>query len=324
MASSHASTKVIYAALAGNLMIAITKFAAAAYTGSSAMLSEAIHSVVDTGNQGLLLFGVHRARRPADPSHPFGYGMELYFWAFVVAIIIFGVGAGVSVYEGIDKLRFPRAVTDPYINYIVLGIAMVFEGAAWTVAYREFNRTKGSRSIVSAVGRSKDPAVFTVLFEDTAAMLGLIVAFAGIALGQYLHNDMFDAYASIVIGLILALTAILLARECKGLLIGEGASGAVIAGIEEIVAAQPGILGVNELLTMHFGPDDVLLNVSLDFADGLASEEVERAISRMEEQIKQSFPEIRRVFIEAQSRAGHETALEAEKAGAAGQDGTDG
>ena len=324
MASSHASKNVIYAALAGNFMIAVTKFGAAAYTGSSAMLSEAIHSVVDTGNQGLLLMGMRRARRPADQTHPFGYGMELYFWSFVVAIIIFGLGAGVSIYEGIDKLRFPHAVTSPYVNYIVLGIALVFEGAAWTIAFREFDKIRGSRGFLSAVSRSKDPTIFTVLFEDTAAMLGLIVAFAGIALGQLYDNTAFDAWASIVIGLILAVTAILLAMECKGLLIGEGASGAVVRGVQQIISAQQGVLQVNELLTMHFGPDDILLNISLDFADGLSSENVERAISDMERLIKQSFPEIKRVFIEAQSRRGHERALEREKSALAEHDQSNG
>jgi len=310
MASSKASKNVIYAALLGNALIAATKFVATALTGSSAMLSEAIHSVVDTGNQILLLFGMRQAAKPADTRHPFGYGMELYFWSFVVAILLFSIGAGLSIYEGIDKLRFPHALSDPTVNYIVLGFAMVFEGAAWTIAFREFRKTQGPRSFFAAIQRSKDPTVFVVLFEDTAAMLGLIVAFIGISLGAHFNDPMYDAAASIVIGVILAVTAILLVMECKGLLIGEGASKTVVQGIERIVSAAPGILQVNELLTMHFGPEDVLLNISLDFADGLPSEEVERAISHLESQIKQSFPEIKRVFIEAQSRVGHETALE--------------
>lgn len=308
MAGTHASKKVIYAALVGNLLIAVTKFGAAAMTGSSAMLSEAVHSVVDTGNQGLLLFGIRRSKRPADAAHPFGYGMELYFWAFVVAIMVFAVGAGVSVYEGVTKLRAPEPMTSPHVNYIVLAVAMAFEAAAWTVAFREFQKTRGSRSILSEVRHSKDPTVFTVLFEDTAAMLGLVIAFVGIGLGQYFGNPAFDAGASILIGLILAATAILLAIECKGLLIGEGASREVIAGIEEIIESRSGILRVNELLTMHLGPDDVLLNLSLDFADELSSAEVEDAISVLERDIKQDFPDIKRVFIEAQSWRGHRNA----------------
>ncbi|MBT5048870.1 MAG: cation transporter [Rhodospirillaceae bacterium] len=309
MSAANASKKVIYAALLGNALIAATKFAASVFTGSSAMLSEAIHSLVDTGNQLLLLFGMGRAARPADKDHPFGYGMELYFWSFVVAILLFSLGAGFSIYEGIDKLRFPHPVSDPLVNYIVLGFAMIFEGVAWTIAFKEFSKRKGDRSFFSAIRHSKDPAVFVVLFEDTAAMLGLIVALVGVSLSVQLNNPLFDAGASVVIGLILGVTAILLVIECKGLLIGEGASRAVVEGIEKIATDQPGILQVNELLTMHMGPEDILLNVSLDFADTLSSADVERAISHMEKEIKAAYPEVKRVFIEAQSRLGHQSAL---------------
>ena len=272
------------------------------------MLSEAIHSVVDTGNQALLLLGMRRAAKPADSQHPFGYGMELYFWAFVVAILLFALGAGVSVYEGIDKLRFPQSLSDPHINFIVLGIVMVFEAAAWAVAFREFRKQKGSRGYLEGVRHSKDPAIFVVLFEDTAAILGLITAFIGIALSNHFDNPLFDAAASIVIGVILAITAIILALECKGLLIGEGASFTVVSGVKDIVEAHPGILAVNELLTMHFGPENILLNISIDFSDDLSSGGVERAISDLERQIKETFPEIKRLFIEAQSVTGHQSA----------------
>jgi cation diffusion facilitator family transporter len=308
MASSNASKKVVFAALAGNALIAVTKFVASAITGSSAMLSEAIHSVVDTGNQALLLLGMRRAAKPADNRHPFGYGMELYFWAFVVAILLFSLGAGVSVYEGIDKLRFPHPVSNPHINFIVLGVAMVFEAAAWAVAFKEFRKQKGARGYLEGVRHSKDPAIFVVLFEDTAAVLGLMTAFIGIALSTYFGNTLYDAAASIVIGTILAITALFLALECKGLLIGEGASGAVIAGVTNIVEAHPGILAVNELLTMHLGPEDILLNISIDFSDELSSGGVEGAISDLERQIKETFPEIKRLFIEAQSVTGHQSA----------------
>tara|TARA_R110000787_G_scaffold98488_4_gene202487 strand:+ start:1258 stop:2196 length:939 start_codon:yes stop_codon:yes gene_type:complete len=303
--AASSSKKVIYAALVGNMLIAITKFGATFMTGSSAMLSEAIHSVVDTGNQGLLLHGMKRAKRPADASHPFGYGMELYFWTFVVAIMVFAVGAGLSIYEGIDRLRYPHPVSDPLINYIVLGCAMIFEGVAWTIAFREFRKQQGQQSFFRAVRRSKDPTIFTVLFEDTAAMLGLIVAFIGIALGQLYDNSHFDAAASLVIGFILAGTAILLAIESKGLLIGESASGATVAELDKIAGTTEGIIAVNETLTMHLGPQDVLLNLSVDFDDSLGSREVEAAISALESRIKQAYPEIRRVFIEAQSVTGH-------------------
>src|SRR5690606_11917775 len=218
--AAASSRKVIYAALLGNSLIAATKFAASFYTGSSAMLSEAIHSVVDTGNQGLLLHGLRRSSRPADEAHPFGYGRELYFWAFVVAIIIFGVGAGVSIYEGVEKLRHPHPITSPAVNFVVLGIAMVFEAGALYVAITEFSRVRGDVPFWRAVRTSKDPALFTVLFEDTAAMLGLVIAMIGLALAEYLEMPWLDGAASVGIGLILAATAALLAYETKGLLIG--------------------------------------------------------------------------------------------------------
>jgi cation diffusion facilitator family transporter len=311
--ASHSSRKVIYAALAGNTLIALTKFGAAVLTGSSAMLSEAIHSLVDTGNQLLLLYGLKRAGRPPDRRHPFGYGMELYFWTFVVAILIFAVGAGVSIYEGVLKLMHPHPLSDAYVNYIVLGIAMVFEAGAWWVAFKEFNRTRGSQSLLAAVRRSKDPTVFTVLFEDSAAMLGLVVAFLGIGLGQALDLPILDGAASVAIGLILAVTAALLAYESKGLLIGEGAHREVVDGIERIIRAQPGILRLNEMLTMHLGPKDVLLNLSVDFSDSYGSAQVEEAISAMERAIKSEYPEITRVFIEAQSWQAHAAIQKAEE-----------
>ncbi len=303
--AAHGSKKVIYAALVGNGLIAITKFVAATVTGSSAMLSEGIHSVVDTGNQVLLLYGIKKAGRPADDTHPFGYGMELYFWTFVVAILIFAVGAGISIYEGISKLLAPHPLRNPYINYIVLSLAMVFEAAAWWIAFKEFRKSKGRLGYLAAVRASKDPTVFTVLFEDSAAMLGLIAAFIGIALGEVLGLPILDGVASIVIGVILGLTAIFLAYESKGLLIGEGASAPVVSGVRDIVSRKQGIKQVNELLTMHLGPQDVLLTISVDFEDQISSQAVELAISEMEAEIKSAFPEITRVFIEVQSWRGH-------------------
>ena len=309
--AAPASKKVVLAALVGNSLIAVTKFAAAAVTGSSAMLSEAIHSVVDTGNQVLLLYGMKRSARPADSRHPFGYGMELYFWAFVVAILIFGLGAGISFYEGIQRIRAPEALTDVYLNYAVLGAAFVFEGAAWWIAFREFRRVKGPRGWLEAVQASKDPGVFTVLFEDTAAMLGLVVAFAGIWIGETFGIPEFDGYASIGIAAILALTAALLAYECKGLLIGESADPRILAGIRALLGEREAIIGINEVLTMHLGPRDVLVNLSIDFRDQLSAGTVESEISLVERNIKAAFPEITRVFIEAQSRADHRRAAAA-------------
>ena len=303
--ANPASKKVIYAALLGNALIAITKFGASFYTGSSAMLSEAVHSVVDTGNQWLLLYGIRQSQKPADDLHPFGHGRELYFWTFVVAIMIFAVGAGISFYEGYSKLLNPHPVSNPIVNYAVLLFAMIFEGIAWTMAFREFKKTKGDRGWIDAIRQSKDPTLFTVLFEDTAAALGLIVAFVGIYLGIALGIPELDAVASLVIGAILALVAALLAYESKGLLIGERAGREVVAGIRAIIEGQSGVLQVNELLTLHLAPDDVLVNVSLDFGDQLSSVDVEAAVSSLEADIKLAFPEVRRIFIEAQSWIGH-------------------
>lgn len=310
--ASHGSKKVVYAALIGNFLIAITKFGAAGWTGSSAMLSEAIHSVVDTGNQVLLLLGMRRASRPPDDQHPFGYGSEVFFWAFCVAILLFAVGAGVSLYEGVIKILDPHPVEDPYINYMVLAVAMVFEAGACTVAFREFQKTRRGRGLIETVHASKDPALFVVLFEDTAAMLGLVVAFVGLVLTQMLGIAWLDGASSVVIGLILGGTAALLAYECKGLLIGEAASPAIREGVLKAVREQRGVLHVNEVLTMHLGPRDILVNLSIDFDPRLDSDDVEALISTMEQRIKARYPEVGRIFIEAQSRIGHRAAARRE------------
>ena len=299
------SKKVVYAALIGNSLISVTKFFAATYTGSSAMLSEGIHSLVDTGNQVLLLHGMRRAKKPADDKHPFGYGAELYFWAFVVAILIFAVGAGVSIYEGIQKVIHPHPVTSPIINYIVLSLAMIFEAGACYVAIREFKAVKGDLSYMEAVRQSKDPAMFTVLFEDAAAMAGLIVAMVGLILAQYLGLDWLDGAASIVIGIILALTAVFLAYETKGLIIGEAASSEMLEAVRKLVSMMPTVNHVNELRTLHQGPEDVLLAISIDFQDGLSIEDVENSVFKLEKAIKEEFPVVKRLFIEVQSQQHH-------------------
>ncbi|MHC4089748.1 MAG: cation diffusion facilitator family transporter [Planctomycetota bacterium] len=299
------SKRVIYAALAGNAAIAVTKFIAAAVSGSSAMLAEAIHSVVDTGNQLLLLWGIRQANRPADPQFPLGHGKEVYFWSFVVAILIFAVGAGVSMYEGIKHVLNPHPIQHVGVIYIVLLIAMVFEGGAWWFALRGFRATKGSRGYFEAVRAGKDPTMFVVLFEDSAALLGLTVAFIGIGLGQLTGNPYFDGAASIVIGLVLGAVACLLAWETKGLLIGEAADPEVQRRIREIVSAHPGIKRVNELITVHMGPQSILVNLSVDFADELSSNAVEAAAADFNRRIKQAVPEVRRVFVEAESWTAH-------------------
>ncbi len=298
------STRVIVAALLGNSLIAVTKFAAAAYTGSSAMLSEGVHSLVDTGNQVLLLFGLKQSRKPPDDDFPFGHGKEVYFWSFVVAILIFAVGAGVSLYEGVVRVMSPHPVENVIVNYIVLGFAMVFEGGAWFFALKEFDRVKGSRGYIDAVQEGKDPTFFVVLFEDSAAMLGLTVAFIGVWLGDVTGIAIFDGVASIIIGLILGGTAAWLAYETKGLLIGERANREVVDGIRRIVRAQRAVRHVNEVLTMHMGPEFILVNISVDFADSLRVGEIEETAAHMDHQIKTHFPNVKRVFIEAEARRG--------------------
>ncbi len=309
--AAQGSKIAVMAAFVGNGLIAVTKFVAAAFTGSSAMFSEAVHSLVDTGNQALLLYGMKRAEKPADGTHPFGYGRELYFWAFVVAIMIFATGSGVSIYEGVSKLSNPHPITNAYINYIVLGLAIVFEGGSWYVAFREFRRRKGRAGYFKALQLSKDPSLFTVLMEDTAAMLGLVIALAGVFLSEALAMPALDAIASILIGVVLALVAAFLAYETKALLIGEAAAPDVVAGARRAIAQERGIAQINEVLTMHMGPQDVLLNLSVDFHSGLSSDDVEAAISSLEKKIKSDFPEITRVFIEAQAIKAHRLAAAA-------------
>ena len=296
------SKKVIFAALTGNTLIAITKFVAGGMTGSSAMISEGIHSLVDTGNQGLLLYGLRQAKKPADEKFPFGHGKEIYFWSFIVAILIFALGAGISIYEGILHLFHPVPITDAFINYIVLGLAILFEGAAWFFALNEFSKAKGKWGYIEAVQRGKDPTMFVVLFEDSAAILGLLIALAGILLGDLTGILYFDGIASILIGLILGGTAVWLAYETKGLLIGESANKKVVEGIRAIVMNAGAVNHVNEILTMHMGPDYILVNISVDFADDTVADDIELAIDKLDREIKQQFANVKRVFIEAEKR----------------------
>jgi len=300
MASS--SKKVIYAALIGNALIAVTKFSASVVTGSAAMLAEGIHSLVDTGNQGLLLYGLHKAKMPPDEKFPFGHGKEVYFWSFVVAILIFALGSGISLYEGVLHILHPEPVSNPMINYVVLGFALIFEGGAWFFAFKEFSRVKGQWSYVQAVQRGKDPTIFMVLFEDSAAVLGLIVAFFGIWLGQVTGIVYLDGIATVIIGLILGGTAVWLAYETKGLLIGERANLEVVQSIREMAKQLSGVTHVNEVLTMHVGPEFILVNLSVDFRDGVPSEIVEECVAQLDVRIKAKHPLVKRVFVEAEAR----------------------
>jgi cation diffusion facilitator family transporter len=293
---------VIIAALIGNSLISVTKFVAASITGSSAMMSEGIHSLVDTGNQVLLLYGLKRAAKPPDADFPFGYGKEIYFWSFIVAILIFALGGGISIYEGIQHVKHPEPISNPMVNYIVLGLAMIFEGAAWFFAFREFSRVKGRWGYLEAIQRAKDPSIFVVLFEDSAAMLGLLVAFFGVLLTQITGILVFDGIASVIIGVILIGTAVWLAYETKGLLIGESANQSVIQGIRDSLQGHANINHVNEILTMHMGPDFILANISVDFANAISAQQVETDVAAIDRSIKQKYPQIKRVFIEAEKR----------------------
>jgi cation diffusion facilitator family transporter len=293
--------KVVYAALAGNLAIAVTKFVAAALTGSSAMLSEGVHSVVDTGNQALLLYGMRRAKLPPDERFPFGHGKEIYFWCFVVALLVFAAGAGVSFYEGVRHLRHPVEITSPYVNYLVLGVAALFEAGSWLVALREFRAAKGPRGYFEAVRRGKDPTTFAVLFEDSAALAGLAVAFLGVLLGHLTGDTRFDGAASIVIGAILAFTAFWLARETKGLLIGESANREVIAKIRSLAQRYPEVPRVHEILTMHMGPDFILANLAIEIACDVPRARAHEILDALDRDIKRADPRVKRVFIEAQN-----------------------
>ena len=294
------SKKVIFAALAGNTLIAVTKFVAAFFTGSSAMLSEAIHSLVDTGNQGLLLYGMKQAKRPADKNFPFGHGKEIYFWSFIVAILIFALGGGISVYEGIHHILHPQPPASPLVNYVVLGLAIIFEGAAWLFALREFRHEKGENGYIRAINQTKDPSVLVVLFEDSAALLGLLVALVGITLTHFSGNLIYDGLASVMIGCLLIGTSIWLARETKGLLIGESADPQIVAVIEDIVEESAIVDGVNEILTMHMGPEFILVTMSVDFSDAASVDQVELQIASLDLEIKKRFPKVQRVFIEAE------------------------
>lgn len=294
------SKKVIYAALIANAIIAVVKFIAAAITGSSAMFSEGIHTTVDTGNQLMLLLGLKKATKPADKLHPFGYGKEIYFWSFIVAIMIFAIGAGISIYEGIHSVLDPHPIENAIVSYGVLGGAMVITGIAWYFAWKEFKRIKGDRGYFEAVQKEKNPTTFVVLFEDSAALLGLFVAITGIGLSQWTGMPVFDGIASIVIGLILGTTAAWLAYETKGLLIGESADPHMLKEIEKDLSSYNKIKHVNEVLTLHMGPNFILLNISVDFQDDISSHQIEVTSAELTKELKSNFPLVKRVFIESE------------------------
>jgi cation diffusion facilitator family transporter len=292
---------VVYGAIAANFTIAVAKFVAAYFTGSSAMLSEGIHSLVDTGNESLLLLGIHRSKKPPDALHPFGHGMELYFWSLIVAIALFGIGGGMSFYEGITHLQNGVEVADPRWSYAVLAIAFIAEGTSWTIALRNLLKERQGRSLWHTIRGSKDPAVYTVLAEDSAALLGVVVAFLGVFIGHRFETPVADGGASIIIGMILATVALFLAYESKSLLTGESADVGTIRRICELAQADPAVEGVRRPLTMYFGPREVLLNLDVQFQPQLSAREVTQAVDRLESQIRREEPAIKRIFIESES-----------------------
>ena len=294
-----ASSKLpIYSALVANLAIAVSKFMAASFTGSSSMISEGIHSLVDTSNEVLLLLGLHKSKKPADAKRPFGYGRELYFWSYVVSISIFGIGGGISFYEGVTHLQHPVPIEDPIWNYIVLGIALVFDGISFIIALRTFNAQRGELGFWRAVRLSKDPSVFVVLFEDAADVLGLLVALAGVFLGHYLHNPYFDGAASIIIGLILASVSMLLAQESKSLLLGESAEPEVLRKVAALTETDPAVIKVNRLLSSYMSPEEVVLVIHIVFQPGLTTQAITDAVTRIQRLIQRDLPTIRQICIE--------------------------
>jgi cation diffusion facilitator family transporter len=291
------SKLAVYAALAGNLAIAGVKLAAFAFTGSSAMLTEAIHSTVDTGNQALLLFGMARAARAPDETHPFGYGMELYFWSFVVALLVFALGGGVSIYEGIVKIAHPAEIENAWINYLVLGAAIAFESASFLVAHREFRKDNGKASLFHSIRLSKDPSIFAVLLEDGAALAGLVIALAGIAASEILAAPIADGIASVGIGALLVVVAVFLANETRSLLAGEAASPEVRRAICALATADHRVVSAPEVLTLHFGPHEIMAAITIDFDDNIPGHEVEQAARDLSAKIRSEMPAITRVFL---------------------------
>lgn len=295
----------VYGAMVANFVIAITKFVAATISGSSAMLSEGIHSLVDTGNQLLLLLGIRRAERPPDEAHPFGHGKELYFWGLIVAIILFSLGGGMSIYEGLHELVAPAELASPLWSYVVLGIAALFEGGSWTIAVRETRaQMRPGESFWKAFRTSKDPSVYTVVAEDSAALLGLVVAFLGVWLSHRLADSIYDAVASMMIGIILIVVAVILTIESHGLLIGESADVEVRRDIRRIAEDDPAVRQVRALLTMHLGPNEVLVNMHVAFEPDLTSDELSQAVDRLEREIRTEHGMVRQLFIDADSLRG--------------------
>jgi len=296
----------IYGALAANLGIATVKFIAASITGSSAMISEGIHSTVDSGNSLLLLLGMKRSRRPADREHPFGHGKEIYFWSLIVAILVFSLGGGMSIYEGISHLQHPQELRDPFWNYIVLFASIGFEGASLFYAIRQFNLSRGELSFWRELSMSKDPGLFAVIYEESAAIAGLLIALLGVFLGHYFENPLFDALASMLIGVVLITVAITMVRESKGLLVGESANSTIVKGIYELVNREPKVETLYFPLTMHLAPNEILLALDVEFKKDMTVEELFDSVNQLEDQIKRAYPAVKKIYIEAKNFGGRQ------------------
>jgi cation diffusion facilitator family transporter len=296
---SGSSVKVVLAAIFANGAIAIIKFTAAFFTASSAMLSEAIHSVVDTGNQALLLLGIKMSQRPPDLQHPFGHGKERYFWSFIVAVLLFSMGGGMAIYEGIIHIMNPEPLQDPTWAYLVIIAAMIFEGYAWRLAYKEVKSKADGRNIFSAIRHSKEMTSVTVLLEDTAAILGLLVALVGIFLGHWQNDPWYDGVASIIIGCMLGVVALILIIESRGLLLGEGVDPKIVASVKEIAVGDPVVSDARNILTMHFSPQEALLNLEIEFKEGTSAKDMINAVQRIEKQIMEAHPHLYKIFVEA-------------------------
>jgi len=303
------SKAVVYVALVGNLLVAVTKFVAAGFSGSSSMLSEGIHSLVDTVNEGLLLYGYRRASRPPDRRHPLGYGRELYFWSFVVALLLFALGAGVSIYEGVVHIADPQPLQNVGLNYVVLLASFLFEGGSWWMAIRTFRRHKGERTYWQAIRDSKDPPSFMVLLEDTAALIGILIAAGGVFAADHFRLSILDGVASILIGGILGTTAAILARETKGLLIGERASEKLNRSLILLACHEEGVADANGALTVHLAPDQIVANLSLEFEDELRAPQIEDCVLSLERRIHERHPEIIALFIKPQTRRSFDRAI---------------
>lgn len=294
------SKKAIFGAIAANTAIAISKFIASYFTGSASMLSEGIHSLVDTGNGVLLLVGIKRSHKSPNVKHPYGYGKEIYFWSFVVAVLIFALGGGIALYEGVQHVLHPAEITSYKWNYVVLFLAIVFEASALRVALKEFNKSRGKKGYIQAIKESKDSATVAIVIEDTAALLGLVIALIALLLGQLTGIPYFDGLGSIFIGLLLVSVSFFFAYECKGLLIGEGLTLKETEEVESIILQNENVVRLRTPLSLYFGPNEVLLNLDLNFKDDMTTDQIEQNIDRIEKDITTQFPKINRIYIEAE------------------------